>query len=90
MLLRARARATRRGEKRGRSRAAGRRSTMASTIDSRMVTRPELCDIVRLEWATDTLPDDGAAPLARANRAERARNAGSVTHAMLTYSCFPS
>jgi hypothetical protein len=32
---------------------------MASTIDPRMVMRPELCDVVRADWATDTLPDDG-------------------------------
>jgi hypothetical protein len=33
---------------------------MASTIDYRLITRPELCDIVKVDWASDTLPDDGA------------------------------
>jgi hypothetical protein len=36
---------------------------MSSTIDPRMVMRPELCDIVRTDWATDTLPDDGVCSL---------------------------
>jgi hypothetical protein len=34
--------------------------SMSSTIDFRLVMRPELCDIVRMDWATDILPDDGA------------------------------
>jgi hypothetical protein len=34
---------------------------MAASIDSRMIMRPELCDVVLNDWAQDTLPDDGAA-----------------------------
>lgn len=33
---------------------------MAASIDSRVIMRPELCDIVKSDWARDTLPDDGA------------------------------
>lgn len=32
---------------------------MASTIDYRLITRPELCDIVKSDWASDTLSNDG-------------------------------
>ena len=34
-------------------------TAMAASIDQRLVSRPELCDIVDAEWARDTLPDDG-------------------------------
>lgn len=32
---------------------------MSKTIDYRLITRPHLCDIVKADWASDTLPDDG-------------------------------
>ena len=33
---------------------------MSSTIDSRLVTDPQLLDVVDEEWQRDVLPDDGA------------------------------